>query len=75
MAWQKILKGSEEEMRQREGKRGGGEGEGRPAERRGGQSPFLCFSISPLLLPQVSGASRLPDPLSQGHHTLTFVML
>ena len=32
-------------------------------------------SILSLLLPQVSGASHLPDPLSQDHHTLTFVML
>ena len=61
-AWQKILKGSEEEMRQREGKRRG-EGEGRPAERRGGQGPFLCFSFYLISAPP-SGLRGLPPPWS-----------
>ena len=56
--------------------RGRGRGKADPKKEEVVKAPSCASpSILPLLLPQVSGASHLPDPLSQDHHTLTFVML
>ena len=55
--------------------RGRGRGKADPKKEEVKAPSCASPSILPLLLPQVSGASHLPDPLSQDHHTLTFVML